>query len=1080
MIREQDYFRHLTQVDLKRVLERYNVDEDAALRVPPVGREYQEFWDEDEAIERKYMEEDRKRRSQSAGKSKPSNVPKKEISPGGNDPGLAGGTGGPNAAKSKKDGSTEELLTTIISPLEPGDDPSDVCDVCNEGESIEGNLILFCDKCNVAVHQICYGVKNVPSGEWLCRRCEEGLTPKQGECILCPRAGGALKPCAGLVSGKKVWVHLFCSQWIPETYIKPEDTEAMEPVQNVCNIPKSRWKLQCVLCKEKHGACIQCSYGFCAVPFHPSCARKEQLLMEVSSQGVDGPVELKGYCSKHSRLTKGQGQRGKDAQNKRSVEAAVPKKSLEIPVTPPATIEAKKEPDCDLQFVEASTTKAEVTEKAGTRVPDDTITGDLLDNCLEADLVALVNQFFMLESIQAKELATAVGVTEEELLNWADGSSNVKLAQSVRGWVRELHKNSKSTTGISVVHSGTHDGDERKEVSASDHNGGDGLLRGSTAELPCTPSFPKPLDGIVDSGGPAQVETEEGRWSALVSRIPSEEYLHLYTQRILTAPRVLADPITLVPSVKVTSESKEAPLSEAENVPDAEEQLAQRLSSLIQEGREEMSADEEWAQLETCTEFFAIAPEDEVLSEILILQTELIAQMLKNKNRLDALGEEILKDLPEQQARVEKQVQATLDVYTYIEAWKANKRIQKKVLREQQQKAAIQSAVDVVALKDPKIEGASKQFIDEYVLASTEEAVCVICGSGESDEKNPIVFCERCEIPVHQKCYSISAIPEGDWLCWPCKEYEDGLRLAGKDPKAERPPRWQRKPGTLPELPDLPKCMLCPIERGAFKRSKGGKWVHVYCAKHTPEITLRDNDAPDAVEGLGRIKPEMLQKHCSWCGLEGAVLHCSFKDCSLAFHPMCARRARFHMQTKLGPGGKTDYRFYCEKHSPMMRAKLNQLAGGDGGTGKAEERTGVTMEEFKKLRRMRFEFERLRTICDRIVKREKLKSEAAMCAIDLARASVKDPFASLQPGGNQRGMKRGLEDQEDPVLEASKRLCHSEERLRLDRERLMTPGEAQATNNRLPKGYLYVPLDSFVNARGTRGQAGGSSEEGVD
>eukprot|EP00894_Picocystis_sp_ML_P002551 jgi/Pico_ML_1/53068/g3682.t1 len=198
--------------------------------------------------------------------------------------------------------------------------------------------------------------------------------------------------------------------------------------------------------------------------------------------------------------------------------------------------------------------------------------------------------------------------------------------------------------------------------------------------------------------------------------------------------------------------------------------------------------------------------------------------MLNNKNLLDVLGEEVLKDLPDQQKRVEKQVQATLDVYTYMEAWKANKRIQKKVLKEQQQKAAVQSAVEAVKLQDLKAEGAPMQFIDEYMLASTDEAVCVVCGSGESDENNPIVFCERCETPVHQKCYSISVIPDGDWLCWPCKEYEDGLRLAG---------------------------------------------------------------------------------------------------------------------------GKTDYRFYCEKHSPMMRAKLGQLVGSNGGASKVEKKTGVTVEEFK-------------------------------------------------------------------------------------------------------------------------------------
>jgi hypothetical protein len=40
-------------------------------------------------------------------------------------------------------------------------------------------------------------------------------------------------------------------------------------------------------------------------------------------------------------------------------------------------------------------------------------------------------------------------------------------------------------------------------------------------------------------------------------------------------------------------------------------------------------------------------------------------------------------------------------------------------------------------------------------------------------------------------------------------------------------------------------------------------------------------------------------------------------------------------------------------------------------------------------------------------------------------------------------------------------------KVKVDRECFMTSGEAEVTNSRLPKGYLYVPLDAF---------AGGSSQ----
>jgi hypothetical protein len=35
-----------------------------------------------------------------------------------------------------------------------------------DGEVYEENDIIYCDNCDVAVHQLCYGVENVPEGSW--------------------------------------------------------------------------------------------------------------------------------------------------------------------------------------------------------------------------------------------------------------------------------------------------------------------------------------------------------------------------------------------------------------------------------------------------------------------------------------------------------------------------------------------------------------------------------------------------------------------------------------------------------------------------------------------------------------------------------------------------------------------------------------------------------------------------------------------------------------------------------------------------------------------------------------------------
>ncbi|KAH9939113.1 uncharacterized protein BXZ73DRAFT_89157 [Epithele typhae] len=153
------------------------------------------------------------------------------------------------------------------------------------------NAIVFCDGCNLAVHQDCYGVPYIPEGQWLCRKCT--VCPEVPvECILCPNEGGAFKQ---TVSGE--WVHLLCAIWVPETGVAND--VFMEPVTGVDKISKQRWKLRCSVCGKKQGACVQCSKPSCFTAFHATCARREKLLMPMKAiQGSEAPT-LACYCEKH-------------------------------------------------------------------------------------------------------------------------------------------------------------------------------------------------------------------------------------------------------------------------------------------------------------------------------------------------------------------------------------------------------------------------------------------------------------------------------------------------------------------------------------------------------------------------------------------------------------------------------------------------------------------------------------------------------------------------------------------------------------------------------------------------------------
>ncbi|CAK9168146.1 unnamed protein product [Ilex paraguariensis] len=404
-----------------------------------------------------------------------------------------------------------------------------------------------------------------------------------------------------------------------------------------------------------------------------------------------------------------------------------------------------------------------------------------------------------------------------------------------------------------------------------------------------------------------------------------------------------------------------------------------------------------------------LSPVDEVEGELIFYQHSLLCNAVSRKLFSDDLICKVVKSLPEEIAAEGKQKWDDVLVSQYLSELREAKKQGRKERRHKEAQAVL-AAATAAAAASSRISSFRKDAIDESThqenpvkvgtfngraslysqhmpraketlsvsrasleknsnlvqstvnLSKEHPRTCDICRRSETI-LNPILVCSGCKVAVHVDCYRSDKDYTGPWYCELC---EDLLSPGSSGAPAVN--SWE-KPFFVAE------CGLCGGTAGAFRKSTDGQWIHAFCAEWVLESTFKRGQV-NPIEGL-----ETVSKGCDVCHVcrrkQGVCIKCNYGHCQSTFHPSCARSAVFYMNVRTG-GGKLQHKAYCEKHSVEQRAKAENQKHG--------------VEELKSLKQVRVELERLRLLCERIIKREKLKRELILCSHEIL-ASSRDSIA---------------------------------------------------------------------------------------
>uniref|UniRef100_A0A7N0TL48 Uncharacterized protein n=1 Tax=Kalanchoe fedtschenkoi TaxID=63787 RepID=A0A7N0TL48_KALFE len=983
---------------------------------------------------------------------------------------------------------------------------------------------------------------------------------------------------------------LLGENWMPEVFV--EDTKLMEPIVNVNGIKETRLKLICSICKVKYGACVRFSYGTCRASFHPICAREANLRTEIW-----GKVELRAFCSKHSDIPAGnEDVLLVDSLPTIRDDISQPQamcSSAEVPDRHNESESNRKIGDiCDLQLEALGVSKKLSDEFVDVVLQNGAVGMDLEpENCrleqsvdaeafqinhiggVKPSVASILKMFIDLGKVNVKEIALEMGIPPDSLAaTLATGTLTPDSQNKAISWLRShaflgnFQRNIRLKIKYSVCSDSklfdiTLEPDAPSAVPVKsllprrrthsnmrllDVDGNSFLLKDKSDDESMLEETQVNNFAMEPNGCDTLAITEPEKPSFVIGGTEGPPfYIHMSVYDTLMQMK------------------SDIPFSDADNEPNVFRlkqggRMKSSTSDVICRNHDTKSSTygdsfyKDGLELEQLSKakvlgIFDMAPEDDLEGEIVYFQYGLVTKAVKSlpsqinflrSQRWDSVFvNKYLADVREvkkqgRKAKRHKETQAVLAAATAAAtaAAASSSRISTFRKDDLDESSSPENPVKAGYLLRPGLQSQlmprPKEMMSRVALpkvtpekqsdffqSSTEfnkenPSSCDVCRRPETI-LNSILVCSICKVAVHLDCYRSVKDFIGPWQCELCED------MASRCSQPLPMNLWEKP------IPSA-ECVVCGGTVGAFRKSADVTSLSLRRWLWTLQSTFRRRQT-EPIEGLESVT--MGNGACSVCRLKkGAILKsklCHYGHCQSTFHPSCAKSDDFYMTIK-STGSKSQHKAYCEKHSLEQRLKdENQKHGSD---------------ELKNVKQVRVEIERLRLLCERIVKREKLKRDLLICSHDIL-ASKKDSIAfsvlvrspffhpdvssdsattSLYNSGSEAIQKsddltvdstssvkkppsvvgstendRKTDDsstsqlvftrehmQRMPcagkkipsrTLSVSRKLANDSGANRIkfrktfEKELLMTSDQASLKNSRLPKGFVYVPVEYLAN-----------------